>query len=202
MKNILIILFSLVLFSEAKSQTFMERGLLRAEGWFAPGVMLNQKATNFYIHGDLEYYIDRHISIRGDGFFFIGSSSDQKPFEFHHSWFSGAAWHFGKTSTESSGMADHFDPYIGFAPGLSITKSVQGVQILPGEFQSTKFNPLFSPYLGFNFYAQKIFHLFVEARYVGGTHFPDYAAPVSLSEIRFSFGLGWNLKTAGKRRQG
>lgn len=199
MRTTALILFVLFTIGNAKSQTFMEHGLLRAQATLAPGVMLSHNVSNIYVHGNLEYYLDRHTSIRGDGFYFISSLSDQKPFVHHHSWLAGGAYHFGKTTGEKSeGYRGHFDPYIGLSAGMAFTQSeITNVLILPGDHQSLKVNPLYSPCIGFNFYAQRIFHLFGEVRFVGGKHFPDYHQAVSLDELRFSFGLGWNLKTAG-----
>jgi len=57
----------------------------------------------------------------------------------------------------------------------------------------TKANPLMSEVIGFNYYGDKYFHLFAELRLVQGNHMSTYSKPQSLNELRFSFGLGFNL---------
>jgi hypothetical protein len=177
-------------------QQFIHRGIIRAMATISSGSMFQQKATNIYAHADLEYYIADNVSLRGDGFYFVSTMGDYQPFKMNHSLFSGASYHF-KTKS-------HLDPYLGFAPGISFTQ----IQYYPTIFcdpiacspiiePDAKVDPLASAVLGFNLYFQKIFHLFIESRYVYGRHFSN-AAPQSLSELRFSFGLGWNLSLIKK----
>jgi hypothetical protein len=60
-------------------------------------------------------------------------------------------------------------------------------------------NPLISTAFGFNFYFQRWFHLFGEVRYISGKHLSDATTPLSLNELRFSFGLGWNINLIKKK---
>jgi hypothetical protein len=198
MKKIVPLFFSLALVMQAgaqeeqKKEPFIRRGLLRNEATFSTGSMFSQGVTNVYLQGGIEYYISDNVSIRGEGYYFVTSLGNFQPFAFHHSVMSGASYHF-KTK-------NHFDPYFGLAPGISITAMnvPTGIYCDPGPCTGetmagkTNIDPLATLHLGFNLYFQRWFHLFMETNYIYGRHFSDYPAE-SLSELRFSFGLGWNI---------
>jgi len=165
-------------FTQEESGAYIRKGLLRATGTISPGILLKENSSTISLHGNLEYYVDHNISLRGDAFYSI-----TLPFQFNHAILSGASYHF-KTK-------NHFDPYLTLEPGIAISKLTsvqnQGVQ------SNFSVNPLFSGAIGFNFYFEKYFHLFMEGRYIYGEHLSNADAPYSLSELRFSFGLGYNL---------
>src|ERR1051326_3596374 len=200
------ILFFVVIFlpavlsaQEKDKQAFIHRGLLRAMGTISEGAMFSQAATNIYLHGNIEYYISDNVSLRGDGFYFVSTIGDVMPFKFHHAVFSGADFHF-KTK-------NHFDPYIGIAPGISVTSMFlppyytidpSGTQV-KNVAGATAVDPLASGVIGVNLYFPKIFHLFIETRYIYGTPLTADAFSQSLSELRFSFGLGLNFDVLKKK---
>ena len=179
-------------FSQEEKKQFIHKGLLRAQATISPGILLKGSST-ISIHGGLEYYVADNVSIRSDGYYFL--KDDQNIFSLNQSIFSGASYHF-KTK-------NHFDPYFSFAPGISITKRNSYSAFLeclvapcPGQinfYDNTAINPLLSSVVGFNFYFERWFHLFGEARYITGKYISNTAPPLSLNELRFSFGLGWNL---------
>lgn len=179
-------LLALALQSSAQDGQYIHKHLFRSMLTISPALTMSGSGTDIFLHGNIEYYIDSAISVRGDGFFSIRSADG---FNVNHSLFSGASYHFHTNS--------HFDPYIGIEPGVAMIQSTYRDSSLtldaPDLVDSMRVDPLFSTYVGFNLYAQKYFHLFVEARYVAGKHFATQGAPVSLNEIRFSFGLGWNI---------
>lgn len=187
---------------EEKTQ-YIRKGLIRSMATISPGMMLRPKATTISLHGNLEYYISDNVSLRGDTYYYIQGKYNNglAPFIFNHSTFSGASYHF-KTK-------NHFNPYLALEPGVSITqpyfytcrKSLfvcDEENIIANESNVTA-NPLISGAIGFNFYFQKWFHLFGEARYISGKHLSDAPAPLSLNELRFSFGLGFNLNLLKKK---
>ena len=179
-------------FGQETKKQFIHKGLLRAQGTIAPGIMLKENTSTISIHGNLEYYASDDVSVRGDSYYFL--NDDQKKFSANHSILAGASYHL-KTKS-------HFDPYIGFQPGIAIASRSDVTHVmsdmpLPDYYAiapKPQLCPLISPVLGFNFYFQRVFHLFMEARYIAGKYLPDDGDPVySLSELRFSFGLGFNL---------
>ena len=190
-----IILLIGVIVSQAQEtkERYIRKGLLRAMGTISPGIMLKENASTISLHGNLEYYVADNISLRGDSYYFLKAKDNNgnNPFDFNHSTFSGASYHF-KTK-------NHFDPYFALEPGIAITKGspifLNDVNISGG----TAANPLMSTVIGFNFYFQKFFHLFMETRYIQGKHLSDATTPLSLCELRFSFGLGLNINVLKKK---
>ena len=189
----LIFLFPYFLSAQEEKSQYIRKGLIRSQGTIAPGILLKGNVSTISIYGTFEGYISDNISLRGDSYYSIKS-----PFEFNHSIFSGASYHF-KTKS-------HFDPYFAIEPGLSITKRPSFpvgetfAIVDPTLYDEKAFvNPLISSAFGFNFYFQKFFHLFVEGRYINGEHLSDTSIPISLNELRFSFGLGININVLKKK---
>lgn len=178
----LVILIAIIPFQLSAQEPFVKRGILRAQATISPGRMTSLPVGSIYIHGDLEYYFDEKLSVRGDSYYFLGHTTTSAPFAYNHSTFSGIAYHF--TSEKK------FDPYISFEPGVAFSK-VQLINI----FNETKgtIDPLISAGAGFNFYATKYFHLLGSIRYVHGKHLGNEWR-MDLNEFRFSFGLGFNLR--------
>ena len=119
--------------------------------------MFEFKTNNVYLHGNLEYYFDNKISVRGDGFYYVNSINKYSVFDFNHNLFFGPNYHF-KTN-------NHFDPYISLQPGIAYSKDnlVFGPLILAGyatHQAKAGFSPLISPTIGFNYFANRFFHLF------------------------------------------
>mgnify|MGYP001597204422 CR=1 FL=1 len=192
---LLIILLPLLGFGRTDSNAqYIHKKLLRATAGFSPGIMTQQKITNIYIIGNLEYYIHRKISLRGESYYFLNTINSNKPFVLNHKIFAGTNYHFRTNN--------HLDPYIGIHPGAAITQTlhlpVACVGFCPQNFteptkSSVSTNPLFSVSAGINYYFQKLFHLYADVKYNYGKHLSDMPTPQSLSEFNFTFGLGWNL---------
>ena len=193
-------------FSQEEKSQYIRKGLIRSMGTISPGILLKENSSTISLYGTLEGYVSDNISIRGDSYYDILSAGNKtdRPFQFNHSTFSGASYHF-KTK-------NHFDPYFSFAPGISITKAFKDpcppniycTNEITTFYKSTA-NPLLSFSLGFNFYFQRWFHLFGEARYISGKYLSDRPTPLSLNELKFAFGLGLNInarKRSEERRVG
>ncbi len=202
---IILLIGVIVVQAQETKERYIRKGLIRSMGTISTGIMLKENISTISLHGCLEYYVADNISLRGDSYFFLKAkdNSGNNPFDFNHSTFSGASYHF-KTK-------NHFDPYIALEPGVSITRLssysalIEPLIYSPNEgwttFQEkTTVNPLISSAFGFNLYFQKLFHLFAEARYIYGKHISNgNFSPISLSELRFSFGLGINLNLLKKK---
>jgi hypothetical protein len=61
------------------------------------------------------------------------------------------------------------------------------------KYYNGSISPLATAGLGFNYYFQRFAHLFLETRYVYGQHLSNAPSPISLQEVRITFGLGFNL---------
>ena len=168
--------------SAQETETVASKGLFRTTLTFATGYMPANKLNNLYLTGNIEYYVDDRISLRGDGMYFFNSMNGDKTLKQNHSLYSGAAYHFAKAQ---------FDPFIGLQTGLAYTQ--RGIMAQGVAAGATAYNPLISPIAGFNYYAPKWFHLFINARYNVGKHLADDSI-IPLNELSFSFGLGFNIK--------
>lgn len=189
MKSKWILIFLLTLsgveacFAQEEKKQFIHKGLLRAMATISVGSI-----TKASLHGNLEYYVADNTSLRGDTYYSLKTNTlhfaDLSPYLVsNHQTFAGASYHF-KTK-------NHFDPYFGFQPGFALSQSNSSKQTI---------NPLLSPVLGFNIYFEKLFHLFAETRYVIGNHLSEAHEPISLNELRFSFGLGFNLSVFSPKK--
>lgn len=171
----------------------VHKGILAGVGTISVGEMPAFNITNAYITGNLEYYAQRNVSIRGDAFFFVNSLTQNSPLVRNSGIYFGAFYHFRTNSG--------FDPLIGFQPGWSVTKMVAQDNLSPPNayYDATSLCPLASVVVGFNFFAEKWFHIQANVRYTAG----QYLAPSSqggvmadqnnISELSFSFGLGFNI---------
>lgn len=169
--------------SLAQKAPIIRKGLLRAQATLSPSYMFADKGSYFYLHGNMEGYVSDKISISGEGYYNLGNSSGNTTiFDYNHSLFFGASWHFTKKNN---------DLYLGLQPGLSFTK-INEAETLRSKSQMG-LDPLFSTVLGYNFYVNRFFHFFLQSRLIIGQHV--YDVPVDISELRFSAGLGFNLNT-------
>lgn len=187
-----LVIFITILSKGYGQEPFIKRGLMRAQATISPGKMVNvPRVSSFYIHADLEYYFDERFSVRGDTYYHLGENTAFHPFyDFNHSAFAGLSYHF--TGNKK------FDPYVSFEPGAGYSRVQISVDHMNSNYQDnvkarTSINPLVSCHLGMNLYARKYFHLLAGVRYVYGTHMDDFST-FNLNELRFSFGLGWNLR--------
>ena len=186
---VLCILVYLFADGQDSTQRYVHKGLLRSDATFTPGIFLKSGLSATYLSGNLEYYFSEKASFRGDGYFFLDFLGKEEPFVFNHSVLAGVSWHFT--------TKNHLDPYIYFQPGLGIVQSneVNPCPCLMVDSlltSSISYDPLLSFGGGVNFYFQKIFHIFGEVRFTQGRHQGNFPAR-SITDLKFSFGLGWNI---------
>ena len=126
--------------------------------------------------------------MRWDSYLLVGSKS--KAFfslPAYHGSLAGISYHF----TEKK----KFDPYAGLQTGIIFAEAKPDIElavVYPYPIDRRSIDPVVSLHVGFNYYATRYFHLFANLRYINGIR----NAPDSfndLNEIRFSFGLGFNL---------
>ncbi len=199
MKKIIFILIFVcslsVVFAQQENTQYIHKHLLRTDASVVAGYLFKEGMNNVHINGSTEYYLDNKISIRGSASYLLGSSGltkDSIGLKDFHSIYLGGAFHFPTKG--------HFDPYVIFQPGLAYTSSYKsGRPALTSEDKQTKqhypgaLTPMATAGVGFNYYFQRFAHLFVETRYVYGQHLSAAPSPISLQELRITFGLGFNL---------
>lgn len=183
MKYLLMVLLALCTAGiQAQEKPVIRKGLISAQATISPAHMFGDGESYFYLHGGLEGYVSDEISLTGEGFYQLGSFAKTNAFDHNHSLFFGASKHFTKNSN---------DLYIGLQPGVSFTRLNAAANGLTRSGLGV--NPLVSPVVGYNFFVNKVFHFFVQARLVLGQH--NYDVHQNISEFRFSAGLGFNLNT-------
>jgi hypothetical protein len=184
-------------YSQQESESFIRKGLLRADGAISPGFMPNG-FSNVYLNGNLEGYLDKIVSVRGDVNFLVGSTpvkGSASMLDHNHSVLVGMAFHIPAKG--------HFDPYLILQPGIAYTASSYNRSFAEGSSEVIKYPGVVSALgtagIGFNYYFQRFAHLFCEGRYFSGKHLSNAPEPFSLNEIRFTFGLGFNCFTMKKK---
>ena len=167
-----------------QTNQYIHKGLVRTMATLSVGHMPQFSMNNVYISGNSEYYLSNRVSWRGDASFFLNNLNGPEIFKDNHSIFSGLSFH-----NPTNGK---IDPYLGFQPGVSFSRTmIHGVDEVT-TYSKTQVSPLISGVGGINIYASQLFHVFADVRYISGTHIVQSGAE-SLNEVRFSFGLGFNL---------
>lgn len=147
----------------------------------SPSKMLSTNESYFYLHGALEGFVTNTLSFSGESYYSMGAMGTQEStFQYNHNLFFGASKHF---------VSNNHDLYIGLQPGVSFTKI--NSNLVPDIESKMGVNPVISEVVGYNFYVNKLFHFFVETRFIEGTH--KYTLAKSLNEVRFSAGLAFNI---------
>ncbi|GIV29450.1 MAG: hypothetical protein KatS3mg028_0516 [Bacteroidia bacterium] len=155
---------------------YVKKGTIRATATIAPSKIFSKDLSPFYLHGNLEYYTENKVSIYGDAYYFLGDmSKDKSVFNFHHSVFFGANYHF---------LNNNNDFFVGFHPGVSLSE-------MKYYDNKTSVNPLLSIVTGYNFYVGRFFHFFILTRGVYGACITP--VPLNIPDIRISAGLGFNI---------
>jgi len=182
----MILFFPLFLAAQETDEIIAKKGLLRTMGTISFGRLTKEKQTNIYFQGVLEYFVTKKITSRGDIYYYL-KSDNQQLLNLNHQLFAGTSYHFNTNS--------NFVPYVGIQPGIGLT---QANFITINEKNNLEFSPLISAVAGFNYYASKWFHLFIEGRYIAGKHLSNQKM-ITLNEARLSFGLGFNMNVLKKR---
>lgn len=188
-------LIAAILFVFATSYSFAQydtnlvhKGILAGVGTVGVGIMPAHNISNAYVTGNLEYYVERTVSIRGDGYFFVNSLVKGSPLKQNSAVYSGIFYHF---PTHSG-----FDPLIGFQPGAAFVQTTDSIR---GKADAGVITPLMSFIVGFNFFAEKWFHIQMNIRYTMGQESSE-EAHYNLNELSFNFGLGWNIDLPKKKK--
>jgi len=192
---VLTIIVSIVYSMTINSQEFYKDGMLRATATFAVGKPFAISTLHSYVKGELEYQLDEAWSVRGDTYYLVGNTGgvSNKFYDEYHSTFAGVSYHFTKQK--------QFDPYLGIQAGVLWSEIIPEPTIGLALFEPnrTSIDPLASLHAGFNYYAKNYFHLFMNVRYIYGIRSGEGQIK-DLSEIRVSFGLGFNINVKKKRK--
>lgn len=184
----------------AQDARVIREGLIKTYATLSPGVPLKQSSRHnpYYLHGNLEYYAEKNVSLVGDIYLDLKASSKannreitasnwglESPIRSYLSLFFGANYHWtGKRG----------DFYIGVQPGIAQVglKSYYNPYQIQGNYVTIR--PLASLSAGYNYFVSPFFHFFIQSRFVSGK-LQSYRIFQPLTEFRFSGGLGFNLNT-------
>jgi hypothetical protein len=204
MKRIIILVLAIAAtmfaFAQNDNPKVKYHHMIRTGLSFAPGFMLNGM-SNVYISGVLEYYIADRVSISSTAYYFLNSRKEAMPeLKMNHQLYTGVQYHLLKDRA--------FDPYIGLEPGFALTQTKDvypldveaPVYMMEVRESNISANPMLSLDAGFNIYAVKFFHLFVNLRYATGKHLGGPTA-YNLSEFTTSFGLGLNANFFNRKKK-
>lgn len=170
------------------AQNGIHQGMIRVQGTFALGQDFEMEEQRYYIYGEAEYLPTRSIGVNGGIYGMVASNTrpDHPDFEqkdtYIHNMFFGPAFHFNPES--------RVDPYVMVQPGVAF---VHG-PVWNKEFDVVDrmgLAPVGSLTAGISYYGS-FFHLNAQIRALTGTYADQYFQ-FGLSELRASFGLGFNL---------
>jgi len=176
-KVISIIILFLSINSFAQNEIDDRTTLLSVSGTISPGYLLNQKESTINLHGFAEYYLQTNVSLKGDVSLLMSGKNENVSLFQNTDIFFGLGYHLTKSGK--------FDPWIALQGGVGIVEMKAG--LLTSEMEVV---PLISPSVGVTFQMSRWFFLFAQGRYVGGKAQVTDPFNSSLSEVRFSIGLG------------
>lgn len=177
-----------VKFSAQENLSFVRKGLLKATGTISPSFMLNHNINNIYVSGELEYFLENKISVKGDCFWYRDSQQDIPLLKQNSMIFFGALYHFSKSK---------HDLFIGIQPAAMLSQPNRvdtSLMIYPMQI-----NPGISVIVGYTFYVWDYCNFFLNGRYVNTKYIGTIKGPIHLDEIIISAGLGFQLHTSKKK---
>ena len=182
------IIFFVSFFNETNAQRIWEarKGCIRLQGNLGGGYLFAQKKVSAYVNGEMEIFFDDRFAYTGAVCAsFLTIRKNETGIKANHAVFTGANFHFLKPN--------RFDPYIGLTPGIALVRAVykQG-----DELKTTPFSiaPLAALQIGCNYYVASFLHFFVKVQGVTGQMFSTLPSAQRLDEIKFTGGLGCNLR--------
>ena len=172
---ILVLLFiSVNALAQKKAAPGIRKGMLRTEGSLCYGSGTNAR---YFLQGELEYLVHNRVGLNGMTYFNIGPAGIYP--KSYHTVFSGPAFHFP--------MSKQMDVSLALQPGLSFVKD-------GGSVENSAVNEMIpnTSIMGSLAYYGSFFHVFFQMR-ANAAYTNDTVERQNLSDLRMSFGLGWNL---------
>lgn len=198
-KKMFMIVFAFFLYRNIFAQANQDSSNLSLKGLFvsqtiiSPGYFFYKGLLNSYFHPALEYFFEDKVSIRTDAFYFLTTQGDEKPLRMNHQMLLGAFYHFQKKSGSIC---------IGWQPGAAyVTQTPYTYNDSLIEKPKLKVAPIMTFTLGADYFFWKYLNFFTAINFVHGTHIANFGNSFPLDELRFSAGLGWNLRFIKKRNQ-
>lgn len=184
MKKILLIvgLVGMVISANAQDKIKKARGI-RMMGTFSPGILTSTGEPVYYLTGQWNYYFNEHISLAGEGSYFMSSLKTPNEITANHKLLGGFNYHFNSDQ--------RFDPFIGLQMGVGLVGR-QSLQLINVK-RLNEVVPLISPTVGMNYYVGSIFHFFGHVRFNSGTSLEAFNEKRNMDEWQLMVGLGLNF---------
>ncbi|MCC7050601.1 MAG: hypothetical protein IT239_02320 [Bacteroidia bacterium] len=177
------LLVSFSIYAQSES-SFIRSGLLKATSTITPSFMLNRKINNIYVSGELEYFLEDKISVRGDGLWYR-DSQQKTPFLKQNSMvFFGALYHFSNKKN---------DLFFGVQPAVILAQP--NLTDTLGGYYPAVINPGMSLIAGYTFYVWDYCNFYVNARYLQSKYVGTRMGKIPLDELFISAGLGFQIHT-------
>ncbi len=193
--KIIVVLFLLQANTSIKSQikpSFYQPSLLRSSATIAPTRFYNQNTTVAFINGFLEYVLEQHISVRGEGNIMVPNalllmSLDPERFPRNcGSLYAGFGYHLGKNNWKFDILAE---------PGVLITELSQDPGLTVPVTYKWSVNPSYMLKLGTTYYFSRYCHFFAELNYGDAWARRTPMTSLSLAHYGISAGLGFHILT-------
>lgn len=185
-KNTVVALFCLLvlplcLAAQGKKKSFLERDIFCFGAGVGGGILVYHPTQNIYLTGNIEYFMERRISVKADGFLFLPDYHFEGQLQKNNSVLLGAAYHFPYL---------RWDTWMSFQPGISFPGLSSGNTSVPVK---TGVEPVLALSGGLSYYIGHNFHASASVGYLHGTYYPESTESFGLDEVRFSAGFGFNV---------
>ena len=163
-------------------------GLVKIAIHSGPSYFFASSSVSTNVGGELEVYLSKRVSVRGDLSFNIPSAQSLKTVVHNHSLYWGFSYHMPYKK---------LDFLLGLQPGVSV---VQGYKE-DGSLTKIQAIPVITALGGCQIYFSRFFHCYVLARFVTGTYFSNAEKYLNMNELRFMVGAGFNINMVSLKKR-
>lgn len=177
----LLLAIPLLLPAQGRKKSFIQKDMFSCGAGLSGGILVSHPIQDIYINSSVEYFMERRISVKIDGFLFLPDYNFEGQLQKNSSALIGAAWHF---------PYERWDTYIALQPGLAFPGLSQGNTALEVK---TGVEPVIAVTGGLSYYFFNNLHAFASIGYVHGNYYPEHTSTFYLDEIRIAAGIGFNV---------
>lgn len=193
--TLLLCLLGTSLFAQTnQDSTFVGKNLIRTFGCFAFDYRMKQNTWDYRLHGFVEYFPEKRVSIMGELYQYLDSNKDLPIIKNNTSVALGMGYHW---------PTKRLDPYVFYMGGGNFyTSQVMQADstVLSEDWDnpSTHLNPMVGLGAGINLYVWKYLHFFVQFRY-HHTFIYSNVHIQNMDSFSVSYGLGFNFFARKKK---
>ena len=162
------------------------KGTIKADLAFMQSFMIQHRCDNIYLGGNLEYFADKHISIRGDCFWYIDNRQNDKIIKQNY------IIAFGPVVHLPLGKSDF---YAGLQPSLSLMQPVFDSKITDKQYP-LRLLPSLSISAGYTLYFSRFCNFFLGLNYMISRYRGTNNTSLKLDEFMITGGLGFQLSAS------